>query len=203
MGRKSYHHGDLRNALVEATTRLIEQKGPLTFTLAEAARLAGVSAAAPYRHFAGRDELLAEVARQGFVEFSDRLDAAFGDGRPSPLGAFIRMGHAYLRFAQDRQGLYMAMFEAGASYPANSPTGIAAARAHRILVAGSAALFAHLPAAERPPATMVANHLWAQSHGIVELFTRGNAAGRSPISAQDMLESALLIYLRGLGVIPH
>ena len=57
-GRTSYHHGNLREALVEATVALIEEKGPLAFTLTEAARLAGVSAAAPYRHFKGRDELL-------------------------------------------------------------------------------------------------------------------------------------------------
>ncbi|HRM76468.1 MAG TPA: helix-turn-helix domain-containing protein, partial [Paracoccus sp. (in: a-proteobacteria)] len=79
MARSSYHHGNLRQALVEATVRLIEENGPQAFTLAEAARLAGVSAAAPYRHFTGRDELLEEVARQGFEEFADRLEAAYDD----------------------------------------------------------------------------------------------------------------------------
>ena len=87
MARTSYHHGNLRQALVEATVQLIEDKGPQAFTLAEAARLAGVSAAAPYRHFAGRDELLEEVARQGFEEFADLLERAFNEGRPSPLSA--------------------------------------------------------------------------------------------------------------------
>lgn len=61
MARDSYHHGNLRQALIEATVGLIEQKGPMAFTLAEAARQAGVSAAAPYRHFAGREQLLEEV----------------------------------------------------------------------------------------------------------------------------------------------
>ena len=74
--RKSYHHGNLRQALVEATLALIEEKGPLGFTLAEAARAAGVSPAAPYRHFRGREELIEEVARQGFVMFADRLERA-------------------------------------------------------------------------------------------------------------------------------
>ena len=91
MARSSYHHGNLRQALVEATVRLIEENGPQGFTLAEAARLAGVSAAAPYRHFTGRDELLEEVARQGFEEFADRLEAAYDDGRPRALTAFLRM----------------------------------------------------------------------------------------------------------------
>ena len=87
MTRSSYHHGNLRHALVEATVRLIEEKGPQAFTLAEAARLAGVSAAAPYRHFAGRDELLEEVARQGIEEFAERLEAALAElARARPAG---------------------------------------------------------------------------------------------------------------------
>ena len=61
---KPYHHGNLRQALIEATLGLIEERGPLGFTLAEAARVAGVSAAAPYRHFRGRDELIEEVPRE-------------------------------------------------------------------------------------------------------------------------------------------
>ena len=76
MAKRGYHHGNLRQALVEATVRLIEDRGPMGFTLAEAARQAGVSAAAPYRHFTGREQLIEEVARQGFLEFADRLAAA-------------------------------------------------------------------------------------------------------------------------------
>ena len=129
MTRSSYHHGNLRHALVEATVRLIEEKGPQAFTLAEAARLAGVSAAAPYRHFAGRDELLEEVARQGFEEFAERLEAALAVGRTSPLAAFLNMGRAYLRFAAERRGFYIAMFESGISITGNAALTQAADRA--------------------------------------------------------------------------
>ena len=83
--RKGYHHGNLREALVNATLELIESRGPLGFTLSEAARLAGVSPAAPYRHFSGRDELIAEVARQGFEIFADLLEFAHAKGGPSSL----------------------------------------------------------------------------------------------------------------------
>ena len=201
MARDSYHHGNLRQALVEATVRLIEDRGPMGFTLAEAARLAGVSAAAPYRHFAGRDELLEEVARQGFEEFAERLEAALAVGRTSPLAAFLNMGRAYLRFAAERRGFYIAMFESGISIAGNADLALAAQQAEAALVRGAEALFARLPADRRPPATMVANHVWAMSHGVVELFGRGRPGGRSPIPADQMLESGLLIYLRGLGVI--
>lgn len=201
MARDSYHHGNLRQALVEATVSLIEDKGPMAFTLAEAARQAGVSAAAPYRHFAGREQLLEEVARQGFLDFAGRLESAFDDGRPSALSAFLRMGQAYLGFAAEKPGFYMAMFEAGLSIAGNADLAAASDRAEAALVRGAEALFARLPAGRRPPPSMVANHVWALSHGVVELFGRGRPGGRSPISADQMLESGVLIYLRGLGVI--
>ena len=202
MARTSYHHGNLRQALVEATVHLIEDKGPQGFTLAEAARLAGVSAAAPYRHFTGRDELLEEVARQGFEEFADRLQHAFDEGRPSPLSAVMRMGQAYLAFAAERRGYYIAMFESGISIAGNAGLSQASDRARGVLVHGADALFAKMPADRRPPPGMVADHIWAMSHGVVELFGRGRPGSRSPISPADMLESGALIYLRGLGVIP-
>ncbi|MFO1140134.1 MAG: TetR/AcrR family transcriptional regulator [Paracoccus sp. (in: a-proteobacteria)] len=202
MARSSYHHGNLRQALVEATVRLIEENGPQAFTLAEAARLAGVSAAAPYRHFSGRDELLEDVARQGFEEFADRLGAAYDEGRPSALTAFLRMGQEYLSFAAERRGYYIAMFESGISIAGNAALSQASERARGVLVRSAAGLFDKLPPDRRPPPGMVADHIWAMSHGVVELFGRGRPGSRSPISPADMLESGALIYLRGLGVIP-
>ncbi|MFC0198954.1 TetR/AcrR family transcriptional regulator [Paracoccus rhizosphaerae] len=202
-GRKSYHHGNLRQALVEATAALIEAQGPQAFTLAEAARSAEVSAAAPYRHFKGRDDLLEEVARQGFVEFTGRLEAAFDQGRPKPLTAFLRMGQAYLDFAAERPGYYMAMFESGISVVGNADLAAASDGARGVLVTAAEALSSRLPAADRPPARMVANHIWALSHGVVELFGRGRPGSRSPVAASEMLESGALIYLRGLGLIPE
>lgn len=200
--RKSYHHGNLRQALVEATLSLIEEKGPLGFTLAEAARLAGVSAAAPYRHFRNREDLIAEVARQGFVIFGEQLERAFNEGRPSPLSAFTAAGRAYLNFARSNPGHYIAMFESGVTITADPDLSLAADRAMSVLVRAAERLAAQLPPDRRPPATMVANHIWALSHGVVELFARGRPGGRAPYSADEMLESGTAIYLRGLGLIP-
>ncbi len=200
--RKSYHHGNLRQALVEATLSLVEEKGPLGFTLAEAARLAGVSAAAPYRHFRNREDLIAEVARQGFVIFGEQLERAFNEGRPSPLSAFAAAGRAYLNFARSNPGHYIAMFESGVTITASPDLSLAADRAMSVLVQAAERLAAQLPPERRPPATMVANHIWALSHGVVELFARGRPGGRAPYSADEMLESGTAIYLRGLGLIP-
>ena len=199
--RKSYHHGNLRQALVESTLRLIEEKGPLGFTLAEAARAAGVSPAAPYRHFRGREDLIEEVARQGFVMFAERLQASAARG-PSSLAALFATGGAYLDFARQHPGYYQAMFESGVEIAGNPELALAADRALAVLIEVAARLAAHLPPERRPPPTMVANHIWAFSHGVVELFGRGRPGARAPYSAEEMLESGTTIYLRGLGLVP-
>src|ERR1019366_3478359 len=96
--RRGYHHGALKDALVEAARALIAERGAAGFTLAEAAKLAGVTPAAPYRHFNDRNALLGELARRGFEAFRARLDAAWGGGLPGPVAALWRMGEAYLDF---------------------------------------------------------------------------------------------------------
>src|SRR5215813_88852 len=112
-GRRGYHHGNLREALVRAALDLIAEKGIAGFTLADAARAAGVSSAAPYRHFRDRDALLADVERRGFELFEQKLSAGWNDGRPEPFAAFEAMGRAYLDFARQEPAFYSAMFEAG------------------------------------------------------------------------------------------
>ena len=112
-GSRGYHHGNLKEALIRAALELIAAKGPSGFTFAEAARSAGVSPAAPYRHFRDRDELLANVARRGFEQFEAALKAAWKDGLPDPFTAFERLGRAYLGFARTEPAYYSAMFEGG------------------------------------------------------------------------------------------
>src|SRR6202041_2945008 len=94
--RRGYHHGNLREALVEAALDLIAEKGAAGFTIAEAARLAGVSPEAPYRHFRDAEALLAEVALRGFEQFTADISAAWNDGRAVPVRAFEAVGRAYL-----------------------------------------------------------------------------------------------------------
>ena len=112
-GRRGYHHGNLREALIQAALSLIGEKGPAGFTIAEAARSAGVSPAAPYRHFRDREELMGDVARLGFERFAADLDTAWHGGNPSPLEALQNTGRAYLAFARNEPAYYAAMFETG------------------------------------------------------------------------------------------
>jgi AcrR family transcriptional regulator len=201
-GRRGYHHGNLREALIQAALDLIAKKGPGGFTFADAARSAGVSSAAPYRHFRDRDALIADVARRGFELFAAHLDHAWSDGRPDPFTAFENFGRAYLAFARDEPAYYSAMFEAGVALDSDLGLRHASDRAFAVLRRASEALSALAPAAARPPALMMSLHIWALSHGVASLFARGDAGRRAlPMSPEELLEAAVLIYLRGLGLI--
>jgi AcrR family transcriptional regulator len=191
----------LKEALIDAALELIAQKGPAGFTFAEAARWAGVSPAAPYRHFRDRDELMADVARRGFEQFEAVLARAWDGGRPDPFTAFDRVGKAYLQFARGEPAYYSAMFEAGIPPEASPELREAGERAFAVLRSATERLVATMPAQDRPPVLMMALHIWALSHGIASLFGRGDAARRAlPMSPEDLLEAAVLIYLRGLGL---
>ena len=200
-GRRGYHHGNLREALVKAALDLILEKGSAGFSFAEAARAAGVSPAAPYRHFRDRDALVAEVARQGFELFTAALNAAWNDGKPSARAAFDRVGPAYLEFARTEPAYFSAMFEAGlpiADYPELRAAGD---RAFGVLRDACQALVATMPAERRPPALMMALHIWSVTHGIASLFARGDRARRPiPMRPEELLEAAVIVYLDGLGV---
>lgn len=199
--RRGYHHGNLKEALIAAALDLIAQKGPSGFTFAETARSAGVSPAAPYRHFRDREALIADVARAGFELFEADLNAAWDNGKPDPLTALENVGKAYLAFARLRPPYYSAMFEAGLPFDDNPELAHAGNRAFSVLEKATEAVYADLPAQNRPPARMMSLHIWSLSHGIASLFGRGDEGRRKlPVPPEDLLEAAMLIYLNGAGL---
>ena len=202
---RGYHHGNLKEALIEAAMRLVSEKGPAGFTFADAARAAGVSPAAPYRHFRDRDELLASLAQRGFEEFEQTLVAAWDEGRPDALTAFGRVGRAYLSFARTHPAYYSAMFESGLSNDRDAGLATAGDRAFAVIkLAAERLVLLSPPEKVRPPALMVALHMWSLAHGIASLFSRGDAARRKlPMTPEDLLEAAVLVYLRGLDLAPQ
>ncbi len=108
--KTTYHHGDLKEALLAAALKLVKTKGVYSFTMNEACRIAQVSNGAPYRHFQDKDALLAELARRGFIEFNQALLLSQNN---APLGSMERlrgMGYAYLQFAFDLPAQYQVMF---------------------------------------------------------------------------------------------
>ena len=201
MTKRGYHHGNLRQALVDAALLLIELRGPTGFTLSEAAKQAGVTPAAVYRHFEGREDLIAEAALQGYEIFGDLMQFAYESGQPSALQAFEATGRAYLAFARQYPGHYIAMFESGIQINRTAALASVANRANDVLEQAAADLSQHIPEHKRPPPSMFSAHIWAMSHGVVELFARNSPGRASPFPPEDLLETGIGIYLRGLGLI--
>lgn len=106
------HHGDLRNALEQAALELVAERGAQGFTLAETSRRAGVSVAAPYKHFADKDALLAELARKGYERQHDLFQAAMAD-ESDPVEQLAAFAAAYVEFAAEHKALFDITFGAG------------------------------------------------------------------------------------------
>jgi AcrR family transcriptional regulator len=124
LAKHSYHHGDLRAALLRAALLLIEEHGVKGLALSDAARLAGVSVAAPYRHFKDKEALLAEIAAEGFVMFRDALARAYKTHPKDKVKRLVEMGMAYVDFALEHRSHFKVMWDGSiskAKYPQVRP----------------------------------------------------------------------------------
>jgi AcrR family transcriptional regulator len=169
--RDSYHHGDLKRALTSAALSLVAEKGPKGFTLTEAARRAGVSAAAPYRHFADKAELLATVAEQGFLELHADLAAAV-DAVTEPKARVIELGRVYVRWAVTHRDRYQVMFGAEIAKADHPTLAVAAERAFGdLLDAITLCQEAGIVTGQDP--REIAGPLWSLVHGVASLAIGG------------------------------
>lgn len=173
---KPYHHGNLKEALLQAAVELIANTGPHGFTLREAARRAGVSHNAPYRHFRDRDDLVAAVAADGF----DRLARAMarGAGKATPLNRLRRSGLAYVDFALRWPQHFAAMFDVPwreSDYP---ECAAAAQRCFQTLLTfvRECQNAGQMPAGDTERR---AYHAWCLVHGVAKLANAGQLPWRS------------------------
>ncbi len=203
--RRGYHHGNLKEALIEAARRFIAERGLGGFTLADAAKLVGVSPAALYRHFRGREALVAEVAFRGFDDLANRLGRALKGGG-TPLERFTRMGEAYLVFAEQEPGYYAAMFsplpqEARECGPPWARAGAEGAprepeTAFDLLVRALASTFPEGFDGVDP--RFVALEVWALSHGIATLAAAGQLPkGPGLPDKFELLRAGVLALVHG------
>lgn len=173
-GRGSYHHGDLRRALIDGTVELIRSGGSTSFTLREVARRAGVSHAAPYRHFKDRRALLAAVAAEWFVELGDALRTAGAAHADDPRARLREQGVTYVQFAVSDPPRFRLMFgpELGEDREV-WPDLDAAARASfaTLLEAVAACQQAELIPGKDPVES--ASACWALVHGLAALVVDG------------------------------
>ncbi|WP_338332470.1 TetR/AcrR family transcriptional regulator [Acetobacter sp. LMG 32666] len=192
---RSYHHGDLRRALIDTALDMLATDQNWTFTLREVARRTGVSHAAPYKHFRDREELLRELARIGFERLAETMTRAmFSDGL-SVREKFMAGAQACIDFALCNPGLYRLMFSADADKTVDQPLHDAAMRTFHILL--QLLEEGQRDGSFRPiPISGQAAACWAQVHGLAMLVIGGQLleekVGKEPVSA------ALNVLLNGV-----
>ena len=194
---RSYHHGNLKQALLEASLALIRKSGAGAFTLREVARRAGVSHNAPYRHFRNKEELLAALGAEGF----DRLTAAMTKAAESATGALERFhmsGRGYVEFALRYPQHFAVMFEVPWSYELYPETPAAGARAFGTLVRYVEACQTEgaLPPGDAQPFALLA---WSLVHGVAKLAISGRLPFRKSADVLRFTDAATAALSRGMG----
>ena len=205
--KRSYHHGDLRRAILDASLSLIEAEGIGALSMREAARRAGTTHGAPYHHFTDRAAILAALATEGFELMHDVLRAAGERARPDPLARFRACGEAYFRFARERTAYFRVMFRPELANPAEHPeVAEASGRAFAVLVE---ILLDCQRAGLAPPGDVLPLVLttWSTAHGLAALWVDGPLRsvpiGRlsEPDVLSDMVATTLTDMVRAAGEI--
>ncbi|MFC4377735.1 TetR/AcrR family transcriptional regulator [Nocardia halotolerans] len=181
-----YHHGDLPTALVRAAIELLEENGATELSLRAAARRAGVSTAAPYRHFADRDALLSAVAAVGFRDLATDLIAA--SETPRTAEDFSAIALAYVRFALDRPGLFRSMFAEPCD--PTSPERIAATTAIHDYV--RSVVRQAFPQADEEA---LATAMWSLVHGLAFLYLNGKFDAGAPGELTERVRATVFAFL--------
>lgn len=201
--RQAYHHGNLRQQLIQTALELIAAEGAERVSLREIARRSGVSASAVYHHFADKQALLAAVATQGYLQLSAELGAALETAGPDPLQRHLTLGRAYLRFAQHHPATLRAMFSPEVSDCPTAELEQSANGAFSLLTANLAAgQAAGLFKAESP--VLLGLAVWSQLHGLAVLLLDGHvqatlkAAAPELKPSPELIESLLQVYLGAL-----
>ncbi|MFG2823531.1 TetR/AcrR family transcriptional regulator [Kitasatospora sp. NPDC048365] len=182
----SYHHGDLRAACLRAARELLEEDGSAGLSLRAVARRAGVSATAPYRHYADRDALVSAVAAEGYVELAGHLTAAHPAPRTPEDLAGIAV--AYVRFALERPAMFRVMF-AEPCDPTDEER-VAATTAIREYVRG----IVHGVFPDSDPEAL-STAVWAFVHGLAFLHLDGKLDTSTPEAVSDQVHAAVRALL--------
>jgi AcrR family transcriptional regulator len=178
----TYHHGDLRVALVQAAFQEAELGGPEAVNISALAKKLGVSQPAPYRHFADRDALLAAITAEAFRQFTAALREAIG--KPSKRSRLSRLAHAALQFGHRRNGIYRLMFASRSM--ANAPEGSELRNAAKETF--ELVLEALGPPAKGDLRERHALSIWTAVHGAVMLAEQGLLSGTVHVGVEDLVE---------------
>src|SRR6202051_261281 len=189
--KATYHHGDLRAALVLAAIELLEESGETELSLRAVARRAGVSPGAPYRHDADREALISAVAALGYRELAERLAAAHPS--PSTTEQLTSVAVAYVQFALERPALSRIMF--GEPCDRDNDERIAATAAVTLYLREIVGRV--FPEAD---AEAMATATWALVHGLASLHLDGKLDASTPSAVADRVTAAIHALLTATSV---
>ena len=162
---KSFHHGDLKRALIDSTLQLVRSVGPRGFTLNEASRQAGVAKSAPYKHFRDKDALLVEIALLGTQRMEQELRSASELGG-TPRERLLAVGLAYIAFSKDHPDFFAVMFQSGIDKNSYEELGVAATSVFSIADELAKEIEDSLV-----KATRLALAVWTMAHGFAMLLS--------------------------------
>jgi AcrR family transcriptional regulator len=169
---KAYHHGDLRNALVAAGLQVLSEQGAEALNLREVARKAGVSHAAPYRHFADKDALIAAIATDGFRKLEAQLRKSIDSRKRTAASRLAALGQAYVNFALNHIDHFRVMFTLHRERDAYPELHIASKACFNVLVSTVAEGQARGDLHEGDP-VLLSEIMWSSLHGMAMLLSNG------------------------------
>jgi AcrR family transcriptional regulator len=192
--KATYHHGDLRAALVQAAIELLEESGEADLSLRAVARRAGVSPAAPYRHYDDREALVSAVAAVGYRELAERLAAAHPS--PSTPEQLASVAIAYVQFALERPALFRIMFTEPCDRDNDERVAATAAVSQYV----RAIVERTFPQAD---AEALATAIWALVHGLAFLYLDGKLDAADPTAVAERISAAIHALLTATSTGPR
>lgn len=189
MSTSRYHHGAVRDATLDAAREMLEQTPAHQISLREVARAAGISHAAPYKHFGERSGFLAALAARCMAEFVTAQRAAV-EPATDPRDRLLRLGTAYVTYGVDHPHAFALIFDPEVSPPGHPPPELAPLVTEHIELLNDAVqrgCQVHMFPSQTPPAD-IATSLWAQVHGLTQLVIVGHV---DRDSVPDVLNTSL------------
>ncbi len=192
----NYHHGDLKNALIQAGIEILSKEGMQALSLRNVAKKAGVSHAAPYAHFTDKQALVAAIATEGYKKLYQRLVTAQNSGS-DPLARLVAVAQAYLQFAMDEPDHFGITFAGVVEAEQNYPDYVEQSKRCFALVVASVAECQTEGLLVKGETELIAVSLWACIHGFVQLWLGNQIPSvlMARYSVQDLLNFQLSLTL--------
>lgn len=173
---KKYHHGDLKNALIQAGVEILAQEGVDGLSLRKVAQHAGVSHSAPYAHFPDKQSLIAAISTEGFNQLHTELEAAISPYSKNPKKQLLEGAKTYVRFAEENTDTFKIMFSGVLEKEKDYPSFVEISSKTFKLVVEVVQACQNADILPTAPADLMAVSVWGQVHGIISLALEGQVS---------------------------